>query len=319
MERNWSTVAGRLAAPEGPTIVTEDLVLNVCSLDRDTDWPTRGGDISVSRLSVPGSSRVVLSTSTDGVKGIPAGLAFGPDGALYVADEGHRAMLRVTADLEQTIFISEYEGAPINGPNDLSFDRDGSLYFTDPWTSNADHPVGAVYGYDWSTAKLHRIDTGMAFPNGIVAREGYLYVAETFTNSIWRYHISGPGQADGRERFCRLPDLPGAAVQGPDGMCFDAHGDLYVTHLASGRIFRFDVRGVEVETIAVGGTHPTNVCFAGPRLDQLLVTVDDAGELQRIDLGAPGERLNFCPSRVPDHAWAMTLADLSSSDDGGAA
>ena len=310
MAESRTVVARRLAAPEGPTIVTDDIVMNVCSLDRDAAWPTKGGDITACRLGDPDSTRVIFSTSTEEVKGIPASLAFGPDGALYVADEGHRAMLRVTADLEQTEFITDFEGRRVNGPNDLSFDEDGSLYFTDPWTSSADHPIGAVYGYDWSVGRLHRIDDGMAFPNGIIARAGYLYVAETFTNTIWRYRINGPGRAGDRAAFCRLPDLPDAAVQGPDGMCFDASGHLYVTHLASSHVFRFDADGREVARIQVGGTHPTNVCFAGPSLDQLLVTVDDAGELQRIDLGTEGDRLNFCPSRAPDHAWAVTLTTM---------
>jgi gluconolactonase len=314
-----TSVARNLAAPEGPTIVTGDLVVNVCSLDRDMTWPTRGGDIVVTRLSDPGSSRVFHSTSTQSTTGIPAGLAFGPDGALYVADEGHRAMLRLTADLEQTAFITEFQGKQINGPNDLSFDEGGNLYFTDPWTSNAQNPVGAVYGYDWETGSLRLVDEGMAFPNGIVARNGALFVAETFTNSIWRYQIDGPGRADGRELFYRLPDVPGAEVQGPDGMACDAEGRLFVTHLASSHVYVVDAQGSEVGRIEVGGTHPTNVCFGGQRHDQLLVTVDDIGELQRIELGVKGDLLSFCPSQQGDGAWARTLTAILDADSGGPA
>lgn len=319
MSGDRTSVARKLAAPEGPTIVTDDLVVSVCSLDRDSAWPTRGGDIVVTRLSRPGSSRVFHSTSTETTTGIPAGLAFGPDGALYVADEGHRALLRLTADLDQTAFIKEFQGGPINGPNDLSFDEDGSLFFTDPWTSNAENRVGAVYGFDWKAGSLHMIDEGMAFPNGIIARDGVLFVAETFTNSIWRYRITGPGRAEGRELFHRLPDVPGAEVQGPDGMACDEEGRLYVTHLASRHVYVVDPQGSELERIEVGGTHPTNVCFGGPRLDQLLVTVDDIGELQRVELGVKGDRLNFCPSQQGGGAWARTLAAILDADIGGPA
>jgi gluconolactonase len=319
MGAGWTTVASQLAAPEGPTIVTDDLVLSVCSLDRDPGWPTRGGDIVVTSLAAPGRSRKVFSTSVDGVKGIPAGLAFGPDGALYVADEGHRAMLRVDADLNVSTFISDHQGQPINGPNDLSFDASGNLYFTDPWTSSATNPIGAVYGYAWASEKLYRIDEGLAFPNGIVARDGYLYVAETFTNTIWRYRIVGPGQATDRQVFCRLPTLDGAAVQGPDGMAFDASGRLYVAHLGSGQVHVFDPEGSALPPIAVGGASPTNVCFAGQALDRLVVSVDDVGELEVIDLGVEGDRLQACPTRRPDHPWARALKALLEDEDGSTA
>jgi gluconolactonase len=310
VEGSRTTIARRLAAPEGPTIVGEDLLVSVCSLDRDPAWPTRGGDIVVTMRGAEPTTRIVFSTSTEDVTGIPAGLAFGPDGALYVADEGHRAMLRVTADLEQTAFISMFEDTPINGPNDLSFDEDGNLFFTDPWTSSASNPVGAVYGYEWGPGELRRIDHGLAFPNGIVIRAGWLFVAETFTNTVWRYRISGPGQAGERELFCRLPDVPGVEVQGPDGMAFDTAGRLYVAHLGSGAVHVFDPDGRPLDPIPVGGSHPTNVCFAGPSLDRLIVSVDDAGELQEIELGVEGDRLNHCPTRRADHPWTVALREL---------
>jgi sugar lactone lactonase YvrE len=311
-----TTLARQLAAPEGPTIVSDELLVSVCSLDRDPSWPTKGGDIVVTRRGAAASTQIVFSTSFNGVDGIPAGLAFGPDDALYVADEGHRAMLRVTAGLEISNFIASYRGEPINGPNDLSFDEGGDLYFTDPWTSSAANPVGAVYGYDWGAGELHRIDQGLAFPNGIIAREGSLYVAETFTNTIWRYRISSPGQAGERQRFCRLPDIEGVAVQGPDGMAFDDQGRLYVAHLGSGQIHVFDPDGKGLDPIPVAGSHPTNLCFAGPTLDHLVVSVDDVGELQEIDLGVKGDRLNFCPSRRPDHPWTVALLAVLEHDAG---
>ena len=59
-------------------------------------------------------------------------------------------------------FITTCDGERLNGPNDLSFDPDGNLYFTDPWTSSLEDPIGGVYGYPWGTGRLTKIAGGMA-------------------------------------------------------------------------------------------------------------------------------------------------------------
>jgi sugar lactone lactonase YvrE len=208
--RERKPFAERLCAPEGPVVGPNGWILNVCSFTRDESWPTRGGDITATHISRPLQTHTVFNTSTAQVTGIPAALAFGPDGALYVTDEGRRAMVRVDADGIQTDFISRYEGRPINGPNDLFFDADGNLFFTDPFKSSLDNPIGAVYGYERAAGELHKIRDGMAFPNGIVARDGRLYVAETCTNKIWAYDIVGPGQAENESEFCTSSIRPAA-------------------------------------------------------------------------------------------------------------
>ena len=154
----------------------------MCSLDRADrpDWPTRGGDVTATNFDRPRQSTVVLTT-----RGIPVALAFGPDGALYVTDEGRRAIVRVAAEGEPTDVITHWRGEPINGPNDLAFDPDGNLYFSDPWTSSPRNPIGAVYGHDVETGELHQLDRDMWFPNGVVVSDDTLLVAETFRRTIW--------------------------------------------------------------------------------------------------------------------------------------
>src|SRR5215208_2922959 len=100
-------------------------------------------------------SSAIMRLTPDGVAseyfntgGIPAGLAFHPDGSLYVADEGDQihGILRISADgTGSEIVVNEYEGRPLNGANDLVFDRNGVLYFSDPWGSNAENPIGGFY------------------------------------------------------------------------------------------------------------------------------------------------------------------------------
>src|SRR4051812_35795304 len=98
--------------------------------------------------------------------GIPAGLAFHRDGSLYVADEGDdiHGVLRISQGRAE-IIVNTYEGTPLNGANDLVFDADGVLYFSDPWLSSLANPIGGFYR-SFPDGRLERIDHGLAFPNG---------------------------------------------------------------------------------------------------------------------------------------------------------
>jgi gluconolactonase len=264
----------------------------------------------------------VFSTSTADVEGIPAAIAFGPDEALYVCDEGRRSLVRVDGLGNLTEVIREFDGTPINGPNDLSFDVDGNLFFTDPWTSSPRNPVGAVYGFDWARQELAAVDVGMQFPNGIVAHGDRLYVAETYPRTVWLYDIVGPGRAGAKRRFCVLPDVPDAPrlpehlravlgvdyVVGPDGMCVDDEGRLYVAHYGGGAVFVYEPDGTQSELLETPGRLPTNVCFGGSDHRTLFVAVDDPGVIVACEPGPTGMRLPFCPSARADHPFARVIS-----------
>jgi gluconolactonase len=306
--REPALFAEKLSAPEGPVVGPGGWMLNVCSFTlTDRDWPWRGGDITATHQSRPLHTHAVFNTSTADVTGIPAALAFGPDDCLYVTDEGRRAIVRVAPDGTQTDFISTCDGRRLNGPNDLCFDEDGNLFFTDPWTSSLENPIGGIYGYEWATGRLIKIADGMAFPNGIVVREGRLHAAETMTRKVWLFEVTGPGRAAGKTEFCTLPDMGTDEWQGGDGMALDAEGNLYVTQLVAGCLRVYDPNARLLESIPTTGRRPTNVCFGGPNHDTLYVTVDDLGTMVTIPIGVAGYRLPFCPSRGAEHPWARML------------
>jgi gluconolactonase len=318
VEHQYEVFAERQPWPEGPVVAPGGWILNVCSFSiPDEAWAAKGGDICATHTGTALETHTIFNTSTRDARGIPAALAFGPDGCLYVTDEGRRSIVRVAPDGTQTDVITSYEGQQLNGPNDLSFDPDGNLYFTDPWGSSADNPIGQVFGYEWATGELHRIDVGMAFPNGIVVREGRLVVAETYTNTLWVYDVTGPGRADSKRQFCRMPEAPdspvtwqGRPLAGPDGMAFDAAGNLFVAHIGSGNVIVYNDAGREIEAMPTGGRKPTNVCFGGPAYDELFVTVDDTASIIRYPVGVEGHRLSFCPSLSDVHPWSDMLPTL---------
>src|SRR5215213_1331420 len=179
MSRSVTVLISGYDSPEGP------------AFDRDgnlyfVNWLSS----SIVRLTPDGVASEFFNTG-----GIPAGLAFHADGALYVADEGDaiHGVLRV-ADGRATILANEFEGQSLNGANDLVFDRNGVLYFSDPWQSSAENPVGGFYRL-FPDGRLERIDHGLAFPNGVgVSVDGTaVYLAETYHNRILRYPIEPDG------------------------------------------------------------------------------------------------------------------------------
>ena len=166
--------------------------------------------------------------------GIPAGLAFDREGNLYIADEGDdiHGILRVTPEREITTLVDAYEGVPLNGANDLVFAADGTLYFSDPWRSSLANPIGGFYRlFRGPDGRLERIDSGLAFPNGVAidAAGTAVYLAETQHRRILRYAIGADGAMGPREHWADLSGEPG-----PDGMAFDAQGNLYVAHYGGG-------------------------------------------------------------------------------------
>jgi len=319
---NPSVLAAGLSNVECPTLGPDGWILNVCSLSRpEQAWPTLAGDITCTHPDRPLDTSVLFSTSTENLEGIPAALAFGPDQEIYVADEGRRAIVRVTSSGTMEDVITDYQGTRINGPNDLSFAENGDLYFTDPWTSSAKNPVAAVYHYRWDRQELSLVDDGMAFTNGIVVKGDLLHVAETFPRAVWVYDLRPDGAAYGKRLFCRLPDiknppmLPLAVretlgvdyVVGPDGMALDAEGNLWVTHYGGSSVLIYDRGGQLIDMLPMPGSKPTNLCFGGPDLDVVYVAVDDPGVIIEYPIGVRGDRLNFCPSRFEKHKWSLML------------
>ena len=111
-----------------------------------------------------------------------------------------------------------------------------------------------------------------------------------------------------RDEMARAQAILGVDhVCGPDGMALDADGNLYVAHFGSGAVFVFDRRGAPIDRLPVPGRCPTNVCFAGPDLDRLVVTLDDTGEVVVLGGVPRGRRLPFCPTATGDHPFAAHL------------
>ena len=189
------------------------------------------------------------------------------------------------------------QGTPLRGPNDLSLDTpNGGFYFTDPFDSGLENPIGTVHYVD-KDGTTHLLDEGLAYPNGIVLRPDgrTLLVAESQKNRILIYSVQGPGRVGPRMLFADLPAKDpdqGQIDDQPDGMCLDAAGNLYVAHYGMKQVQVLDPNGRIVARYDGGNLRTSNVAFGGPRMDQLFITGSltdrPPGGLFRIDLDVPG-------------------------------
>lgn len=269
----FEALAAGYSSPEGPAVADNGDLYFV-------NWLSS----AIVRIAADGVPREFTNTG-----GIPAGLAFHRDGTLYCADEGERihGVIRIDAQGVITPFVDAYQGRPLNGANDLVFDRNGVLYFSDPWGSSGDQPVGAFYRA-FPDGRLEQLDTNLAFPNGVAldADESAVFLAETPRNHILRYPIAPDGAVGRPTVFARL-----RGQAGPDGMAFDHAGNLYVAQHGAGRIIVLDPAGREVDAIAVPGSQPTNVAFGGPDFASLIITEVHSAAVYRMHLGVAGQPL----------------------------
>ncbi|HEY3365152.1 MAG TPA: SMP-30/gluconolactonase/LRE family protein [Symbiobacteriaceae bacterium] len=200
----------------------------------------------------------------------PNGLAIHPqNGALWIADSGARAILRVPLTVEgfgAPVAVTRVE---LLGPNDLVFAPDGTLYFTDPLGSTLDNPIGCVYRRA-KNGQVEELAGGLAFPNGLALVGESLIVAETLRNRLIRIDLASNAVTE----FC-------AVGQGPDGIALGSDGRLYVALYREACVAVVTPNGRVERKLPVQDEHPTNCCVSD---SSLFVTLAATGRIEKIAL-----------------------------------
>jgi gluconolactonase len=206
--------------------------------------------------------------------GEPNGLAIHRDGRIFVADHkrGILALEPKTGDLKPV--VTRYHQQGFKGVNDLIFDAQGNLYFTDQGVSDLADPSGCVYKYS-SDGVLHQLASCIPSPNGLVLQSNILYVAVTRANAVWRLPIAPDGTVVRMGIHLQL-----SGGRGPDGMAMDEEGGLVVAHPDMGAVWIFNHRGeprFRVQSCASDVV--TNVCFGDADRRSLYITDSGAGAI----------------------------------------
>ncbi len=304
---NLRVIASGLEFPEGPVAMPDGSVILV---------EIRGRRLT--RVFPDGRKETIAE-----IPGGPNGAAIGPDGKCYICNNGGfswaplRGVLMPGAPAP-----SEYIGGsiqrvdlqsgrvetlatacgehPLKGPNDLVFDRQGGLWFSDLGKRRArDLDVGAVYYMKPNSSEVVEGHFGMLPANGIGLSpdEKTVYVAETPTARLWAFNVAAPGEIRPTEAIYRgergRPIAGLGGYQMFDSLAVEACGNVCVATLVSGCISVIAPDGRLVEQIPTGDPVTTNIAFGGPELKTAFITLSGKGELVAMDWPRPGLPLNF--------------------------
>ena len=297
-----TVLAQGLRFPEGPVAMADGSVI-----------VTEIAAGLLTRVHPDGTTERVAETG-----GGPNGAALGPDGALYVCNNGgfewsqvdgllvpgHQAhdysggsIQRVDlATGEVTALYTTVDGVPLKGPNDLVFDAQGGFWFTDHGKSRPrERDYGGLYYARADGSAIVEALHGLYAPNGIaMSPDGKtLYVALTFERQVLAFDIVGEGRLDPGPGL--LPGRPVASLPANrllDSMAVGADGTVHVATLLDAGITSIAPDGTMAFT-SLADPLTTNICFGGPDMRTAYITLSGTGALVAMDWPAEGLKLNY--------------------------
>jgi len=295
-------VAEGLWFPEGPIAMADGSVMLV-EIRRGT----------LTRVTTDGRRSTIAELG-----GGPNGAAIGPDGAVYVCNNGGAwlwregeahwpgdppaeyrggSILRVDlASGRSTTVYDSCDGRPLNAPNDIVFDRQGGFWFTCLGQSDGEvRRLGALYYALPDGSKIVRWRSGLMSPNGVgLSPDGRtVYMADCLPGRLLACDLTAPGiMADtaspvGARVLCTLPGL-----QWLDSLAVEADGGICVATLWNGAITVFEPDG-RYEQVPCPDPVTTNICFGGSDMRTAWITCSSTGRLYRCRWPRPGLRLPF--------------------------
>jgi gluconolactonase len=243
------------------------------------------------------------------IGGGPNGLALGPDGKIFIANNGgfvwsdmggvpvpgHQADDYAGGRIEtydpatgivETLY-TYCDGNRISGPNDLVFDAFGGFYFTDTGkTRPRERDHGGVYYALADGSRIVPVVYPMVTPNGIgLSPDGtMLYVAETETARLWAFDIAEPGviaprpSMNGGRLVIGLGGETGEHLM-IDSLAVDSAGNICLATLLGNRITIVTPNGEIVGKVAVPDLFPTNIAFGGGDMRTAYITLAATGQL----------------------------------------
>ncbi|HTJ18899.1 MAG TPA: SMP-30/gluconolactonase/LRE family protein [Steroidobacteraceae bacterium] len=298
---DFEVIAEGLQFPEGPIVMPDGSIVLV--------------EIARGTLSRVWNGRTEVIANLGGG---PNGAAIGPDGAVYVCNNGgfewreisgFLVPVRAAADyttgrIERVDLATgrferiyeKFDGERLGGPNDIVFDRTGGFWFTDigkTFARHRDHS-GLFYAHT-DGSHLHRASYPAVSYNGVGLSpdEKVVYCNDTETQKLWAFDITEPGKlAPGTfgQRGRVVCTLPGHQLL--DSLAVEENGNVCAATLLNGGITVFKPDG-SFEHVALPDPMTTNICFGGADMRDAYITLSGTGKLVKTRWPRPGLKLNF--------------------------
>lgn len=166
-------------------------------------------------------------SQADGGLVLPVGIRRGPDGHMYVSDQGLNQIRRYNGVTGQ--FIDVFASGPqLNEPTDFRFGSDGKLYV-------ANFADGKIQQFDGQTGAF--IKTFASVQDGVFSSlqfgpDNNLYVSDFLNNAVFKFNgTTGASMGQFASHF---------SLSGPGGLAFGPDNMLYVSSIFNSSLLRFD-------------------------------------------------------------------------------
>jgi gluconolactonase len=279
------------------------------------------GSVILTELFASRLTRVApdgTKTTVAEINGSPNGLAVGPDGALYLCNNGNAFTplnaggLMYPGPFDESKYIggriqrvdiatgtvtdlyTHCGTTALRAPNDIVFDKQGGFYFTDHGTrSERSADRTGIYYAKPDGSFIEEVAFPTDGPNGIGLSpdENTLYWAETHTGRVYQRAITSPGKLAPPDASTVLCGLPGYQLL--DSLAIDGEGNVCVATIVNGGITVISPQGEVLQHIAVDDRITTNICFGGPDYQTAYITASTTGRLLSMKWPYKGLKLNY--------------------------
>jgi gluconolactonase len=219
------------------------------------------------------------------------GNTFDFEGRQIACEHGNRRVVRYEPSGAVTVLAQQWDGKPLNAPNDVVVHPDGGIWFTDPGYGSMMNYEGnkgtleikeAVYRIDPKSGKMDRVTDVLHKPNGLCFSPDYktLYVADTGGPSpkgIQAFAVVDGVKLGSQRKFCSM-EYDGKAG-GADGIRADVDGNIWASAGWVGEgydgVHIFAPDGKRLGVILLPEIC-SNVCFGGAKRNRLFMTASQS-------------------------------------------
>jgi gluconolactonase len=224
------------------------------------------------------------------------GNTFDWDGRLLSCEHSNRRVVRYEHNGKMTVVADQWQGKPLNAPNDIVVHPEGDIWFSDPGYGILSKYEGetakleikeAVYRVDGKTGKMFMVTDEAYKPNGLCFSPDYkkLYLCDTGATHYPEapHDIKVFDVVDGKTlrngRKWGSMDVPGKGVGMADGIRADTDGNIWVGAGWVGPgydgVHVLNPGGERIGMILLPEIC-ANLCFGGPRRNRLFMAASQS-------------------------------------------